>query len=116
MKSLILALAIAAPGNAPNQPPSNGGEKTLVKQCTIYKEGAAQIMLGRQKGVSLERMMEEINKISSEYTANKSLWKSIVLSAYKMPRYRQESLVERAVEEFSRQVQIKCLEAAQGVL
>jgi len=119
MKSLILTLALAvAPGQnaipdqAPDPAPSRDGS-LMREQCLAYKEGAAAVMRGRQEGIPLNRMLDELDNLNMNSQAQRDMWNYLVLAAYKIPRYRQQATADEAIKQFAQHVQIKCLEAVQ---
>ena len=75
--------------------------------CSAFYELAENIMDARQSGVPMPKMLEMLD----EY---KHVTTPIVLSAYKMSRYRTERIKKEVVEEFATKWMLLCIESSKN--
>ncbi|MDD2724427.1 MAG: hypothetical protein PHH59_10455 [Methylovulum sp.] len=83
--------------------PINAGDDTPKSKCDAISELALQIMSGRQKGVSMSKMMHiaEQNKLTQ----------ALIIAAYEINRFSTEEYQTRVIEEFRDDAHLQCVKA-----
>ena len=75
--------------------------------CSAFYELSENIMDARQSGVPMPKMLEMLDEYKHVATP-------IVLSAYKMSRYRTERIKKEVVEEFATKWMLLCIESSKN--
>lgn len=76
--------------------------------CQTLSELAQTIMGARQTGVPLTNMISLVEQNEEPF---KSFYKTLVMEAYKKPRYHTERMQTSETTDYSNQVLLECLEA-----
>jgi len=76
--------------------------------CQKLSEFAQNIMEARQTGVPLNKMISLVEKNEEPF---RSMYRTLVIEAYKKPRYHTKSMQTGETTDYSNQVLLACLEA-----
>ncbi|MEN8107445.1 MAG: hypothetical protein ABFS22_05500 [Pseudomonadota bacterium] len=98
MKSLIIAtfcIVIAMPALADD----------WREYCSVMGTVAETVMGGRQAGVPMEIVMQEIGK------SNFGFLEDLVIAAYEQPRLATEQMQQRSIEKFHYVIYLQCAKA-----
>ena len=88
--AIIAALATA---------PIAASAQISASQCSNLGEIAENIMILRQNGVPISRLMSELDP---------EVFGALILFAYEQPRYSSPSFQSRAIEEFRNDMETAC--------
>lgn len=96
MKRIILTALLAALPFA-----AQAGETQETQEtCTQFQSYAKEVMLTRQDGISMSRVME----IAGDHDA----LRKIAIEAYERPRYPAGKYRDEAVEDFANKIAAQC--------
>jgi len=98
MKTLITLILLAISTTVAAEP-SPSLQKKLVKYCTAYSGFAGAVMKYRQVGSSRASLFEMAEG-----------FESLVIEAYRVPRYTTERYIVDSVKEFEDTTFIDCIE------
>ena len=102
MKPLLIALFLTLPISA-------FAQSAEVQSMCADKGGAAEmIMLARQNGASLGRMLEVLD--TSDETRAGTETRKMILEAYGHPRYQTPSVIAGVSGDFRDKVHLECLQ------
>ena len=79
--------------------PFSAQAQISASQCSNLGEIAKNIMILRQNGVPISRLMSELDP---------ELFGALILFAYQQPRYSSPSFQSRAIEEFRNGMETAC--------
>ena len=79
--------------------------------CSVLGDTSAKIMLARQGGMPMSKMMGIANGLSDD-PETKILMTEIIVAAYDVPRYSVEENMTEAVIDFRNDVELECYKAA----
>jgi hypothetical protein len=68
---------------------------------------SAAVMLNRQSGTPLQKMMEVVNLQSNKDISG--ILKDMVIAAYEKPRVLSQDIQERMVDDFSTKFMLDCI-------
>lgn len=73
--------------------------------CKLISSLAETVMVNRQNGVSMVKMMETAKG------AVKDMTETLIMSAYDKPRFSTDEMQKRSVEDFRDQAYLECIKA-----
>ena len=73
-----------------------------IRLCATYGEFAAEVMMHRQDGVSLARILGVL-------TDSEVQEKAMTMEAFAVPRFHSPAGKQRAVDDYRNDVEIRCL-------
>lgn len=97
--AMTLAMLLAASG---------ADAQLTTKSCQTLSDLAQTIMGARQTGVPLTNMISLVEQNEEPF---KSIYKTLVMEAYKKPRYHTERMQTSETTDYSNQVLLECLKA-----
>lgn len=77
--------------------------------CAKFSDDAHKIMMARQTGMSLQEVIRIVVDATPSQSS-KDLVRSVIINAYKSPRYLSEDLQDRAARDFADRYHVYCLE------
>ena len=110
IKQLITIISAAALISCAPQP-ALAKEPQVSKEefCTSSYELAEQIMIARQSGVQLTRLLSLVNNDETATPDLKKVWKEIIIESYEYPLFNGESYKRNIQKEFANKQMLKCL-------
>lgn len=107
----LIAVIYAATLISCSPQPAIAKEPQVSKEefCTTYYELAEQIMIVRQSGVPLTRLLSFVNKDQTVSPDFKKAWKEIIIESYEYPLFNGESYKRNIQKEFANKQMLKCL-------
>ena len=78
--------------------------------CDVLKTYAEVTMSHRQIGTDISEVLKVVRK-DAEEPALEQILTTIAIEAYKQPKFNTSSYQEEAIQEFSLEVYLTCLEA-----
>ena len=113
IKQLITIISAAALISCAPQPAlaKEPQEPQVSKEefCTSSYELAEQIMIARQSGVPLTRLLSLVNDDQTATPDLKKVWKEIIIESYEYPLFNGESYKRNIQKEFANKQMLKML-------
>lgn len=82
-----------------------------VAACEGFGRLAEELMVARQMGVPMSRVMEVAEAAWGDEDVN--LLRQMVVLAYEVPRYATDEYQRRAIEDYRNEVELACYQAFQ---
>jgi hypothetical protein len=80
--------------------------------CKAFEHLARSIMTARQNGEDISKLIGVADDPTRADA--KDLTTKLIFSAYKQPRYQTEDMQQKAIDDFSNDTYLGCVEAAAG--
>lgn len=110
IKQLLVAISTTTLISCSPQP-AIAKEPQVSKEdfCTSTYELAEQIMIARQSGVPLTRLLSLVNNSQDGTPDLKNRWKEIIIESYEYPLFSGENYKRNIQKEFANKQMLRCL-------
>ena len=110
IKQLLVAISTTTLISCSPQP-AIAKEPQVSKEdfCTSSYELAEQIMIARQSGVPLTRLLSLVNNSQDGTPDLKNRWKEIIIESYEYPLFSGENYKRNIQKEFANKQMLRCL-------
>ena len=110
IKQLLVVISTATLISCSPQP-ALAKEPQVSKEdfCTSTYELAKQIMIARQSGVPLTRLLSLVNNSQDGTPDLKNSWKEIIIESYEYPLFNGENYKQNIQKEFANKQMLRCL-------